>query len=66
MVARDNQFLPRVNNDGPLNFFDYESPNTGIRPQNMPHTSNTLLSPIKSMVAVGNQWQPRTSRDGKF
>ena len=27
-----------------------------IRPQNMPQTSNSLLSPIKSMVARGNQW----------
>ena len=27
-----------------------------IRPQNMPETSNSLLSPTKSMVAMGNQW----------
>ena len=28
----------------------------GIRPQNMPQISNSLLSPIKSMVARSNQW----------
>ena len=28
----------------------------GITPQNMPQTSNFLLSPTKSMVARGNQW----------
>ena len=28
----------------------------GIRLQNMPQTSNSLLSPTKSMVARGNQW----------
>ena len=28
----------------------------GITPQNMPQTSNSLLSPTKSMVARGNQW----------
>ena len=28
----------------------------GIRPQNMPQTSDSLLSPTKSMVAMGNQW----------
>ena len=27
-----------------------------IRPQNMPQTSNSLLSPTKPMVARGNQW----------
>ena len=35
----------------------------GIRPQNMPETSNSLLSPTKSMVATGNQWLPRTNSD---
>ena len=30
----------------------------GLRPQNMLQTSNSLLSPTKSMVARGNQWQP--------
>ena len=29
----------------------------GIRPQNMPQSSNSLLSPTKSMVAMGNQGQ---------
>ena len=28
----------------------------GITGQNMPQTSNSLLSPAKSMVARGNQW----------
>ena len=28
----------------------------GITGQNMLQTSNSLLSPTKSMVAMGNQW----------
>ena len=32
----------------------------------MPHTSNSLLSPTKSMVPRGNQWQPRTNSDGSL
>ena len=28
----------------------------GITGQNMPQISNSLLSPTKSMVAMGNQW----------
>ena len=31
-------------------------PIMGIRPQNMAQTSNSLLSPTKSMVARGNHW----------
>ena len=27
-----------------------------ITAQNMPQTSNSLLSPTKSMIARGNQW----------
>ena len=34
---------------------DYQPYIMGIRPQNMPQTSNSLLSPTKSMVARGNQ-----------
>ena len=34
-----------------------------IRPQNMPETPNSLLSPTKSMVARSNQWYPRTNID---
>ena len=35
----------------------------GITGQNMLQTSNSLLSPTKSMVARGNQWKPRTNSD---
>ena len=28
----------------------------GITGENMPKTSDSLLSPTKSMVAMGNQW----------
>ena len=35
----------------------------GITGENMPKTSNSLLSPTKSMVARGNQWKPRTNND---
>ena len=35
----------------------------GITGQNMPQISNSLLSPTKSMVAMGNQWKPRTNND---
>ena len=35
----------------------------GIRPQNMAQTSNSLLSPTKSMVAMGNKWKPSTNSD---
>ena len=35
----------------------------GIRPQNITLTSNSLLSPTKSMVARGNQWYRRTNID---
>ena len=35
-------------------FSDYETPIMGITPQNVPQTSNTLLSPTKSMVARFN------------
>ena len=33
-----------------------QPPTMGITPQNMTQTSNSLLSPTKSMVARGNQW----------
>ena len=37
----------------------------GITPINMTHiTSNSLLSPTKSMVPRGNQWYPITNSDG--
>ena len=36
----------------------------GITAQNMP--SNSLLLPTKSMVAWGNQWEPRINSDGYF
>ena len=42
--------------DAPLKFYDYQVPIMGITGQNMPQTSNSLLSPTKSMVARGNQW----------
>ena len=35
-------------------FWDYQPYIMGIRPQNMPQTSNSLLSPTKFMVARGN------------
>ena len=35
----------------------------GMTGQNMPQTSNSPLSPTKSMVARGNQWKPRTNND---
>ena len=56
MVARDNQWLSRTYNDAHLKFWDYQTPVIGITSQNMPQTSNSLLSPTKSMVARGNQW----------
>ena len=42
------------NSDAPLKFYDCQPPIMGIRPQNMPQTSNSLLSPTKSMVPRGN------------
>ena len=42
--------------DAPLKFCDYQVPIMVITSQNMPQTSNSLLSPTKSMVARGNQW----------
>ena len=37
-------------------FWDYQPLIMVIRPQNMPQTSNSLLSPTKSMVAMGNAY----------
>ena len=37
-------------------FWDYQPYIMGIRPQNVPQTSNSLLSPTKSMVARGNHF----------
>ena len=45
-----------TNSGAPSKFWDYQPLIMVIRPQNMPHTSNSLLSPTKSMVAMGNQW----------
>ena len=42
--------------DAPFMFWDYQTPIMGITGQNMPQTSNSLLSPTKSMAARGNQW----------
>ena len=43
-------------------FWDYQPLIMGIRPQNMPQTSNSLLSPTKSMVAMGNAYLLRVPR----
>ena len=40
-------------------FWDYQPLIMVIRPQNMPQTSNSLLSPTKSMVAMGNAYPLR-------
>ena len=56
MVARGKQWKPRINSDGPLKFLDYQPTMMGLTAHNMPQTSNSLLSPTKSMVARGNQW----------
>ena len=36
MVARGNQWLPRTDNDAPLQFGGYQPPIIGIRAQNIP------------------------------
>ena len=58
-----NQWLPGATNGNQgqavmhLQSSETNQPLTmGIRPQNMPQTSNSLLSSTKSMVARGNQW----------
>ena len=48
MVTMDYQYAPSKSSET-INH------SMGIRPQNMPQTSNSLLSPTKSMVARGNQ-----------
>ena len=42
--------------DAPSMFWDYQQLIMGIRLKNMSQTSNSLLSPTRSMVARGNQW----------
>ena len=42
MVARGNQWKPRTNSDTHSKFQDYQTLITGIRPQNMAQTSNSL------------------------
>ena len=63
MVAMDNQWYPRTNNNAHLNVWDYQTSIMGITDQNMPQTSNFLLSSTKSMVARDNQWCPRTNNN---
>ena len=46
-----------TNNDAHLKFLEYLPPIMGMTGQNMPQTSNSLLSPTKLLVAMGNnQW----------
>ena len=56
MVTRGNQWQPRTHSDGSLKFLDYQLTIMGVTPENMPQTSNFLLSTTRSMVARGNQW----------
>ena len=44
-------------------FWDYQPPVMGVRPQNIPQTLNSLLSPTKSMVAEG---QPMVIKDKQW
>ena len=48
--------VTKANSDEALKVYDYQPIIMGITAQNMPSTSNSLLSPTKSMVARGNQW----------
>ena len=41
MVARENQWYPRTNNDGTFNFCHCQPPKMHVTPQNMPHSLNS-------------------------
>ena len=59
MVARGNQWYPRTNIDA-RKFLEYQPIIMGIRPQKIPLTSNSLLSPTQSRLlgaTNGNQKQ---------
>ena len=61
MVAGDNQWFPRVHGERQLKFWDYPLSKMGITPQNVPQTSNSILSPTKWMVAG----QPMVTKEGQ-
>ena len=48
--------ITKDKHDQLLKFWEYQPPIMGITGQNVPQTSNSLLSPTKTMVARGNQW----------
>ena len=63
MVKRGNPWQPRANNGRPFKFCDYSPSKVDIKSPNMPQTSKSLLSPIKWMATMGNQFQWRTMTD---